>query len=87
MTAQRERVSFGFRSDPDPDGDAALEPLPADAVVDLAAARREAGIDEVLRKLDTELVGLTPVKTRIAEIAALLLVDRMRERYGIAAER
>src|SRR5918994_1978290 len=47
---------------------------PADAVVDLAAARREAGIDDVLEGLDTELVGLAPVKTRIAEIAALLLV-------------
>ena len=28
--------------------------LPADAVVDLAAARREAGVDDVLTKLDTE---------------------------------
>jgi len=59
--------------------------LPPDAVVDLSAARREAGVDEVLSKLDTELIGLAPVKTRIAEIAALLLVDRMSARYGIAA--
>ena len=63
---------FGFRPDqPDP-GEPAPERLPADAVVDLAAARREAGIDEVLERLDSELVGLAPVKTRIAEIAALL---------------
>ena len=53
--------------------------------VDLAEARREAGVDEVLAKLETELVGLAPVKTRIAEIASLLLVDRMRARYGISA--
>ncbi|MBS4727612.1 CbbX protein [Mycobacterium sp. SM1] len=59
--------------------------LPAEAVVDLAEARRESGVDEVLAKLDSELVGLVPVKTRIAEIAALLLVDRMRARYGITA--
>lgn len=59
--------------------------LAADAVVDLAEARRESGLDEVLAKLDSELVGLNPVKTRIAEIAALLLIDRMRARYGIAA--
>ena len=84
------RLSFGFagsRSGPqlvaEPDEHAAV--LPPDAVVDLAAARREAGVDEVLSKLDTELIGLAPVKTRIAEIAALLLVDRMRARYGIAA--
>jgi probable Rubsico expression protein CbbX len=65
--------------------EAGPEQLAADAVVDLAAARRDAGIDEVLRELDAELVGLAPVKTRIAEIAALLLVDRMRARYGITA--
>lgn len=57
-------------------------------MVDLAAARREAGVDDVLTKLaklDTELVGLAPVKTRISEIAALLLVDRMRARFGVTA--
>ncbi|MFY9919562.1 MAG: CbbX protein [Mycobacterium sp.] len=91
-TAETSRKSFGFRGtaasgpqlQPDP-----TEPevplLPPDAVVDLAAARRQAGVDEVLAKLDTELVGLGPVKTRIAEIAALLLVDRMRALYGVTA--
>src|SRR5262249_32759932 len=57
----------------------------AEATIDLAGARRDAGVDEVLAKLETQLVGLAPVKTRIAEIAALLLVDRMRARYGITA--
>jgi probable Rubsico expression protein CbbX len=84
-------TSFAYRPSQDPGSDASdeenVEHLPADAVVDLAAARREAGIDEVLEKLNTELVGLTPVKTRIEEIASLLLVDRMRERYGITARR
>jgi probable Rubsico expression protein CbbX len=47
--------------------------------------RREAGIDDVLDDLDRELVGLPPVTTRIAEIAALLLVDCTRERFGITA--
>lgn len=60
--------------------------LAPDAMVDLAAVRREAGVDEVLVKLETELVGLAPVKTRIAEIAALLLVDRLRACYGITAQ-
>ncbi|WP_300006980.1 CbbX protein [Pseudonocardia sp.] len=64
-----------------------VELLPPGAVVDLAAARRESGIDDVLERLDAELVGLAPVKTRIAEVAALLLVDRVRERYGIVATR
>jgi probable Rubsico expression protein CbbX len=86
-----DRKVFGFtpgqQSGPqlEPDPEPAVEYLPADAVVDLATARREAGIDDVLGRLDSELVGLAPVKTRIAEIAALLLVDRMRARYGISA--
>jgi probable Rubsico expression protein CbbX len=63
------------------------DPLPPDAVVDLAAVRRAAGIDDVLDGLDRELVGLAPVKARIAEIAALLLVDRARARFGVSTVR
>ncbi|MDW5609753.1 CbbX protein [Mycolicibacterium sp. D5.8-2] len=59
--------------------------LAPDAKVDLAAARSDAGVDDVLAKLEAELIGLAPVKTRIAEVAALLLVDRMRARFGITA--
>src|SRR5947207_1636828 len=40
---------------------------------------------EVLQQLDQELVGLKSVKTRIREIAALLLVDRMRRSMGLEA--
>jgi len=63
------------------------ELLPRDAVVDLAEERAESGIDEVLDALDADLVGLAPVKTRIREIAALLLVDRVRARFGLEAAR
>ena len=62
------------------------ELLPDDASVDLAAEREVAGVDTVLGALDAELVGLAPVKTRIREIAALLLVDRVRARFGLAAD-
>jgi probable Rubsico expression protein CbbX len=89
-----ERPAFGLRptadAGPAPDGgapgDTAPDPLPADTVVDLAAVRREAGVDDVLETLDRELVGLAPVKTRVAEIAALLLVDRTRARFGVEAQ-
>jgi probable Rubsico expression protein CbbX len=76
----------GTRADPAaPQTAAPVVPLLAsDAVVDLAAERSAAGVDEALVALDTELVGLAPVKARIAEIAALLLVDRTRARFGIA---
>ena len=40
----------------------------------------------MLDELDRELVGLAPVKTRIREIAALLLVERARKQLGLAHE-
>nr|BCG67752.1 RuBisCO expression protein [Haptophyceae sp. NIES-3900] len=42
-------------------------------------------IHEVLEQLDKDLVGLVPVKTRIKEIAALLLVHRLRKNFGLTA--
>jgi probable Rubsico expression protein CbbX len=76
-----DRVAFGMREP------AAPERCPPDALVDLAEIRRDTGIDDVLAGLDRDLVGLVPVKTRVAEIAALLLVDRARERFGVVAPR
>jgi probable Rubsico expression protein CbbX len=59
---------------------------PAPETVDLAAVFDESQIQEVLDQLDRDLVGLKPVKTRIREIAALLLVDRLRRSLALAAE-
>ncbi|MET3577239.1 putative Rubsico expression protein CbbX [Mesorhizobium robiniae] len=56
-----------------------------DESVDLQAEFEASNIDEVMDKLDRELVGLKPVKTRIREIAALLLVDRLRRRFGLTS--
>jgi probable Rubsico expression protein CbbX len=42
-------------------------------------------IAKILNLLDEELVGLVPVKSRIREIAALLLIDKLRKNLGIAA--
>ncbi len=53
--------------------------------IDLEAAFRDANVQEVLDKLDRELVGLKPVKARIREVAALLLVDRVRKRFDLTA--
>ncbi len=63
-----------------------LEKLPDDAAVDLQAEFERSQVQEVLDKLDNELVGLVPVKTRIKEIAALLLVDRLRRRFSLTSE-
>src|SRR5690554_4717922 len=56
-----------------------------DLSVDLDAEFRNSNIREVLEKLDQELIGLKPVKTRIHEIAALLLVDRVRKQLELTA--
>jgi probable Rubsico expression protein CbbX len=42
-------------------------------------------ISKILNILDEELVGLAPVKARIREIAALLLIDKLRNNLGITA--
>ncbi|WP_395106131.1 CbbX protein [Actinomadura sp. SCN-SB] len=96
-----ERPGFGMRPSGNGSVPAVAEPLPgpaAEAVetpaplppgarIDLGRERADSRIDEVLDALDTELVGLHPVKTRIREIAALLLVDRARARFGIDSRR
>ena len=58
--------------------------IKAEEKVDLRREYEESGVAEVLDQLDRELVGLKPVKTRIREIAALLLVERARKRLGLA---
>jgi len=42
-------------------------------------------IQEVLDELEADLVGLTPVKERIKEVAALLLVHRLRKQLGLTS--
>ena len=42
-------------------------------------------IAKILNLLDEELVGLAPVKSRIREIAALLLIDKLRSNLGITS--
>ena len=51
--------------------------------VDLRGAYEAAGIQAVLDQLDQDLVGLRPVKARIREIAALLVVNRARRVMGL----
>jgi probable Rubsico expression protein CbbX len=56
------------------------------ATIDLQATFASSGIKEVLDQLDAELIGLAPVKRRIREIAALLLVDKLRVEHGLGSE-
>ena len=61
-------------------------PEPQAAALDLNAAYRDSQVDEVLGALDRELIGLVPVKTRIREIAHLLLVDKLRAQVGLHSD-
>ncbi|WP_284178588.1 CbbX protein [Rhabdaerophilum sp. SD176] len=65
-------------------GDLSPDGRPA-GPIDLQAEFTESEIGSVLDALDAELVGLKPVKLRIRQIAALLLVDRVRARLGLTA--
>jgi probable Rubsico expression protein CbbX len=56
-----------------------------EAAIDLSALSAQASTAAALDALDRDLVGLAPVKARLRQIAALLLVDRARSRLGIAA--
>ncbi len=58
---------------------------PASAVVELKALQAETDIATPIAELERELVGLAPVKQRIREIAAFLLVTRAREQVGLVA--
>src|ERR671926_1903867 len=87
------RMNFGMSrpggnsSGPEAPEDEEKETLPPDAKIDLAKERAETGIDDVFSALDADLVGLAPVKNRIREIAALLLVDRARAQFGLSTSR
>jgi probable Rubsico expression protein CbbX len=64
---------------------AADRPIETASQVDLQEILREANVVEVLEGLDRELVGLAPVKRRIREIAAFLVVTRARRTLGLEA--
>ena len=63
------------------------ETVPGEETADARATLEDARVHEVLDELDRELVALAPVKQRIREIAALLVIDRLRENMGLSAER
>src|SRR6478672_1000131 len=63
-----------------------VDTTPTTDAVNLRDELEAVGIEEILSQLDRELIGLRPVKTRIREIASLLLIERIRKRMGLASE-
>jgi probable Rubsico expression protein CbbX len=68
-------------------GPAQPQVLAPDARITLADDDAATGAREVLDALDRDLVGLAAVKTRIHQIAALLLVERARTQFGLATSK
>lgn len=56
----------------------------SETTINLKEAFKSSGVAEILETLDRELIGLAPVKQRIRETAALLLVERKRKDLGLA---
>ena len=82
-----ERKSGGRKSRAEARASRKVEVLHPEETVTLSAEREAAGIEDVFTSLDNQLVGLVPVKKKVEEIASLLLVDRVRHRFGLDAPR
>jgi len=65
---------------------------PVDTAQGVAAARTvgdvlaQSQVEAVLDELDRDLIGLAPVKQRIRDIAALLVIDKLRMNLGLTAQ-
>jgi len=77
----RAKIDERFKDLNDP-----FREVPDDTEVDSQGLLDDANIDEVLDRLDQELVALKDVKGRIHEIASLLLIDRLRRGIGLEAD-
>jgi len=66
--------------------DAAAAPVPTSSARTVAEVLAESQVEAVLDELDRDLVGLVPVKQRIRDIAALLVIDKLRLNLGLQAE-
>jgi len=52
----------------------------------VAEVLQNSQVEALLDEIDSELIGLTPVKQRIRDIAALLVIDKLRAGFGLSAQ-
>ena len=74
-----------------PPAEAPAAPLPppmpaAEAPRSVGAVLAQTQVQAVLQELDDQLVGLAPVKARVRDIAALLVIDKLRTGLGLASQ-
>jgi hypothetical protein len=65
---------------------AAPEQAPLSSARTVGEVLRESQVEAVMDELDRDLVGLLPVKQRIRDIAALLVIDKLRLNLGLQAQ-
>lgn len=71
--------------EPEKPGAAATERETSDART-VAEVLEESRVEAVMDELDRDLVGLVPVKQRIRDIAALLVIDKLRMNLGLQSQ-
>jgi probable Rubsico expression protein CbbX len=59
----------------------------SDGEADVQSVVRTSRVHAVLEEIDRDLIAMAPVKRRIREIAALLVIDRLREEMGLSSQR
>ncbi|MES2423402.1 MAG: CbbX protein [Pseudomonadota bacterium] len=71
---------------PQAPADAAVGTVPPVAARSVAEVLADSQVEAVLAELDNDLVGLAPVKARIRDIAALLVIDKLRINLGLVSQ-
>jgi probable Rubsico expression protein CbbX len=61
-------------------------PTPVEVPRTVAQVLAHSQVESVLDELDADLIGLKPVKARIRDIAALLVIDRLRALHQLSAQ-
>lgn len=69
-----------------PVAEAAAPAAPTSSARTVAEVLAESQVEAVMDELDRDLIGLAPIKQRIRDIAALLVIDKLRLNMGLAAE-
>src|ERR1700687_4787544 len=87
MGSPRYSIPGSAAAVPEPPTGAAAAQAPQSTearTVSEVLAQSQAGA--VMDELDRDLVGLTPIKARIRDIAALLVIDKLRMNLGLSAQ-
>jgi len=82
LDAEPSRTVTNAQAEGSPPDDSA----PAAPPLTVNEVLTQSQIESVMDELDRDLIGLVPVKQRIRDIAALLVIDQLRARVGLQAQ-